>query len=202
MASLLKQWFSAPRPHGADAAYIALVAQARKPFFYAELKVPDTLDGRFEMIVLHLFLLQHRLLQESTAGAVPALSKRESSHSTCDGRAPKEFARHVSEAFFDDMDRSVRELGVADTGVSKRIKAMGQAYHGRLQAYEAGLQDAKAMRAALARNLYGTLGEGDVAMLDRMRAYIAGQVAALDTTSLDTITNGDYAWVDPTTFLA
>lgn len=157
------------------------MAQARKPFFYAELAVPDTLDGRFEMIVLHLFLLQHRLLREPTNA---------------------EFARHLSEAFFDDMDRSIRELGVADTGVGKRIKAMGKAYNGRLQVYEAGLNDADAMRAALARNLYGTLGEGDVAVLDRMRRYMAAQVAALDAAPTDSIVGGHYAWADPTTLRA
>lgn len=176
MASLLKKLFKPPRPVAVDATYIALVAQARKPFFYSEMKVPDTLDGRFEMIVLHLFLMQHRLL-------------RETQHT--------EFARQLSEAFVHDMDRSIRELGVADTGVSKRIKRMGQAYNGRMQVYEAGLQEPDVMRAALSRNLYGTVSEGDVALLDGMRAYIDREVMKLDVAATETILGGRYAWEDP-----
>lgn len=176
MVSLLKKWFTPERHPAADATYIALVAQARKPFFYAELNVPDTLDGRFEMIVLHLFLIQHRLL-------------REPQHT--------EFARHLSEAFFTDMDRSLRELGVADTGVSKRIKRMGKAYNGRLQVYEDGLQNPDAMRAALSRNLYGTVHEGDVAQLDAMRQYIDDEVAKLDAATAEIVTSGHYAWEEP-----
>lgn len=176
MVSALRKLFSKPTPAGIDATYIALVAQARNPFFFAELKVPDTLDGRFEMIVLHLFLLQHRLLQAPEA---------------------TEFARALSETFFADMDRSIREMGVADTGVGKRIKAMGKAYHGRLQAYEAGLADPTAMRAALARNLYGTVAEGDVALLDRMADYIMAATSQLAATPTETIRGGVYTWSMP-----
>ena len=173
MASLLKKWFTPARHPAADATYIALVAQARKPFFYDALGVPDTLDGRFEMIVVHMFLLQHRLLRETGQVA---------------------FARALGESFFDDMDRSIRELGVADSGVSKRIKRMGEAYNGRLQVYEHGLQEPDAMRAALSRNLYGTVSEGDVAQLDAMRHYIDDEIAKLDAATIETIVGGHYAW--------
>lgn len=176
MVSLLKKWFTTARHPAADTTYIALVAQARKPFFYAELGVPDTLDGRFEMIVLHLFLIQHRLLREP---------------------AQAEFARSLSESFFDDMDRSIREMGVADTGVAKRIKRMGQAYNGRLQVYEDGLQNPDAMRAALSRNLYGTVDKGDVNQLDAMRHYIDDEVAKLDAAATEVIVGGHYVWEDP-----
>lgn len=176
MASLLKKWFTPARHPAADATYIALVAQARKPFFYADLGVPDTLDGRFEMIVLHLFLMQHRLL-------------REPQH--------VDFARALSESFFDDMDRSIRELGVADTGVPKRIKRMGQAYNGRLQVYEDALQNPDAMRAALSRNLYGTVTQGDVQQLDAMRHYIEDELAKLDAATTEVIASGHYAWDEP-----
>lgn len=176
MASLLKKWFTPAQHPAADATYIALVAQARKPFFYAELGVPDTLDGRFEMIVVHLFLIQHRLLRETQQA---------------------EFARALSEAFFSDMDRSLRELGVADTGVSKRIKSMGKAYNGRLQVYEDGLQNPDAMRSALSRNLYGTVHEGDVKQLDAMRHYIDDEVAKLDAATTEVVVSGHYAWEEP-----
>jgi cytochrome b pre-mRNA-processing protein 3 len=97
------------------------------------------------------------------------------------------------------MDNSLREIGVADTGVSKRIKKMGKAYHGRLQAYTAGLSDATALRAALARNLYGTVVEGDVEALDRLARYVEWMTAQLATTDAATITGATYAWPDVST---
>jgi cytochrome b pre-mRNA-processing protein 3 len=139
--------------------------------------VPDSIDGRFGLIVVHLFLLQHRLVE----GNVPA---------------HQQFARFLSEAFFNDMDDSLRELGVADTGVSHRIKKMGKAYHGSLQAYTAGLSDRQAMRAALARNLYGTVTEGDVAALDRMAHYIETMHTSLHNVDISVILAGSYAWPD------
>ena len=175
MFSALRRWFIPKPPHAVEVTYIALVRAARNPFFYTQLQVPDTLDGRFELIVLHLFLLQHRLLDDAGHAA---------------------FAQFLSEAFFTDMDRSLRELGVADTGVSHRIKKMGKAYHGRLQAYAAGLNDATALRAAIARNLYGTVAEGDVALLDAVARYIAAMTARLAATDATTILSGQYAWPD------
>lgn len=176
MLSALKKLISPPRSAGADATYIALVAQSRNSFFYTDMAVPDTIDGRFEMIVLHLFLLQHRLL--------------------ADAPATSEFARELGEAFIDDMDRSVREFGVADTGVGKRIKRMGRAYNGRMQVYANALEDATALRAALSRNLYGTVQEGDVRVLDHMADYVQRMVQHLRGVAPATIMAGDYAWPD------
>lgn len=176
MFGFLRSWFMpAPPPHARD-TYIALVAHARNPFFYTTLAVPDTLDGRFEVIVLHLFLLQWRLRDADPA-----------------------FARALSEAFFNDMDASLRELGIADTGVSHRIKAMGKAYHGRLQAYTAGLTDGVALRAALARNLYGTVAEGEVHLLDQAADYLTRMVAWIETVEFPVITGGALVWPPVTT---
>ncbi len=167
-------------PVAVNETYIALVTAARNPFFYTELKVPDTLDGRFELIVLHLFLLQHRLMDGTPASA--------------QDKALHNFSQFLSEAFFYDMDNCIRELGVADTGVSHRIKKMGKAYNGRLQAYSAGLGDTTALRAALARNLYGTVEQGDVNALDRLATYVEKMTSQLATTDTGTITSGCYAW--------
>lgn len=173
-----------PKPPAAvTATYITLVGAARNPFFYTQLSVPDTIDGRFDLIVLHLFLLQHRLLA-ATAAETPA------AHA---------FAQRLSEAFFTDMDRSLRELGVADTGVSKRIKKMGKAYHGRLQAYAAALSEPTHLRAALVRNLYGTLADGDVKALDRLAHYVEKTSQHLANSELATLMAGNYAWPDVAT---
>ncbi|MDX2095075.1 MAG: ubiquinol-cytochrome C chaperone family protein [Alphaproteobacteria bacterium] len=181
MLGALRQLFIPKPPAGVEATYIALLAAARNPFFYEDLGVPDTLDGRFELIVLHLFLLQHRLVEPRADTTTTA------------------FAQFLSEAFFNDMDNSLRELGVADTGVSKRIKKMGAAYHGRLQAYSAGLADATVLRAALARNLYGTVAQGDVALLDRLGRYVETMAARLAQSEVDVILRGAYVWPDAAT---
>ena len=171
MLTLLRTLFQAPPSEAARETYIALVARARNPFFYESLGVPDTLDGRFELIVLHLFLLQQRLLGEA-----------------------EEFHRHLGEFFFMDMDASVRELGVADTGVRYRIKAMAKAYHGRLQAYTAAGSDLQALRHALARNLYGTVADGSVTLLAQMADYVEAMKQALAKADVATITAGQFTW--------
>lgn len=136
MFAALKSLFSpAPFQMEAHHAYAALVAQSRRREFYERMHVPDTLDGRFDLIVLHLFLLISRLREEK-------------------GDDAPQFIRAVSEAFFDDMDRSLREMGVSDTGVGKRIKKMSQAFFGRLQAYEHSFHSEDAFAQSLLKNLY------------------------------------------------
>ena len=83
-------------------AYEKIVAAARQKRFYAEFLVPDTPIGRYEMLSLHVFLLMHRLKSED-----PAL---------------KELTQDIAEEFFKDVDHSLRELGIGDQGVPKRMK--------------------------------------------------------------------------------
>lgn len=129
-----------PLQHQAYALYARITEEARQPDLYEAWDVPDTLDGRFEMILLHLFLYLHRLKQETGTDTMP-------------------LQRAVLEAFFEDMDRSVREMGVGDTGVGKRVKAMANACYGRLHAYEQAFANDEALEFALRTNLYGTVGE-------------------------------------------
>lgn len=121
----------------AHALYITLVDQARNPFFYERGGVPDTLDGRFELIVLHLFLVLDRLKAEPTA-------------------EHERVGQELLEVFFDDMDRSLREIGVGDMGIGRRITRMADALYGRIGAYEQAIGEAAATEDALRRNLYGT----------------------------------------------
>lgn len=121
----------------ARALYERAVVQAREAAFYADLGVPDSLDGRFDMVALHVFLLLHRLKQDRGSGA--------------------RVAQYLFDVMFDDMDESLRELGVGDLGVGRRVKEMARALYGRSAAYEAGLAgDDRMLAAALARNLFGT----------------------------------------------
>jgi len=158
-----------PRNAQAESLYQAIVAQARAPRLYSDFGVPDSLDGRYESIVLHLVLVLRRLKREFPEGV--------------------ELAEALQEAFFDDMDRSLREMGAGDLGVGKRVKRMAEGFMGRLAAYEGALDDAQdgvgdggeagELRAVLRRNVFGTLeeGQGDDAAL---AAYALAQAAALE----------------------
>lgn len=119
------------RRREAQELYIALVQQSRNPFLYLECQVPDTLDGRFDLILLHLFLFLR--LPHAPEDAV--------------------MRRLLLESLFDDMDRSLREMGVGDMGISKRVKKMSKAAFGRLKAYN-DAKDTAELREALVRNLY------------------------------------------------
>src|SRR5918993_3271857 len=113
----LQHWFSRSSRPARPAAqlYAGLVAQARQPAFYARLGAPDTLEGRFEIYALHLALLVLRLKEEGAVGE--ALSQE------------------LFDRFVRGLDDGLREAGVGDTGVPKRMKTLGQALYGRLHGY-------------------------------------------------------------------
>lgn len=153
----------------AHEAYNLAVAQGRLPLFYAEHRVPDTLDGRFEMIALHVFLILRRVKNDRQSGA---------------------FAQALFDVFFADMDRGLRELGTGDLSVGKQIKLMATGFYGRIAAYDAGLDGTADLEAALRRNLYGTLADIDQDDVAAAAAYLRQQSAFLETQSSDDIRQG------------
>ncbi|QTL02623.1 ubiquinol-cytochrome C chaperone [Aquabacter sp. L1I39] len=131
---MLKLFRRNKTPDTIERLYGAIVAQARQPAFYMELGVPDTVEGRFELLLLHTFLVCHRLKGEGEAG--------------------QDMSQKVFDAFLDDMDRTLREMGIGDLSVPKRMKKIGQAFYGRTAAYDAALTGGvQALRDALARNV-------------------------------------------------
>ena len=118
-----------------DALYGQIVAAARQEAFYSDWQVPDTPLGRFEMLSLAMLLFQHRLRGE-------------------DGSA-REVAQVLIDEFFTDVEHSLRELGISDPGVPKRMKRLAKMFYGRTAAYSDALdqRDAGALAAALARNV-------------------------------------------------
>jgi cytochrome b pre-mRNA-processing protein 3 len=151
------------------ALYGAAVGAAREPYLYEALGVPDTLDGRFDLIVLHAFLLVRHLRELPEPG--PAL------------------AQAVFDAMFSDMDMNLREIGVSDLRIGKRVRAMWEAFHGRSNVYAAAIEaaDRASLEAALARNVWrGAAPDGSPAALARLAlaqaAWLAGQpLSALAT---------------------
>jgi cytochrome b pre-mRNA-processing protein 3 len=148
--------------------YGMIVAQARLPAFYRAYGVPDTVDGRFELILLHLSLLLRRLDGEETG---------------------RELGQQVFDVFCHDMDRNLREMGIGDLKVPKEMRRIGEAFYGRAKAYEAALagEDPKALQAAIARNVLGT-DKADSDGAARLAAYIleaTNRLAAQDMTAFD-----------------
>ncbi len=143
----------------AEAAYQRVVEQARRPVFFAAYGVPDTLDGRFEVICLHAFLYLHRL------------------------KADRPHSAALSQAFFDtmfaDLDRALREMGTGDLSVGKHVKRMARGFYGRIRAYQAGIErDDSALTAALQRNLFGTVG-GSAPRISATAEYVRATVREL-----------------------
>jgi cytochrome b pre-mRNA-processing protein 3 len=135
-----------------DALYGAIVAQARHPVFYRDFGVPDTAEGRFEMIVLHVVLFVRRV-------------RSEPDHIRALGQG-------VFDRFCADMDHNLREMGVGDLAVPKRMQGIGEAFYGRAQTYDRVLagKEPEALAATLARNVFAV---DDLPGARRLAAYVA-----------------------------
>jgi cytochrome b pre-mRNA-processing protein 3 len=163
----------------ASTLYGAIVAQARNPVLYADFGVPDTVSGRFEMVVLHTGLVLDRLQGEGEAG--------------------KAAGQKVFDLYCRDMDQSLRELGVGDLGVPKRMKKMAEAFYGRAAAYGAAVvaKDKVLLAEALARNVFagGESAGGEIALAD----YVLASGDRLQSVSL---LGGQAAFADPAAFVS
>ncbi len=151
--------------------YGLLTASARRPVLYAELGVPDTVMGRFEMLsaVLILYFRRTRL----------------------SARAGQEIAQEIVDAFFEDVDHSIRELGVGDVAVPKRMKKLAGMFYGRLETYSAALEvkDATALTEALKRNFHPGPSPADISM-QGLAAYLLEAEAVLAGYDEDLVESG------------
>lgn len=163
--------------------YATAVEAAREPWFFGEaVGVPDTLDGRFDLVGLHAGLLIRRL------------------HRDADPRGP-EAAQAVFDAMFADMDSNLREMGVGDMVVGKRMRRMWEAFHGRTQAYGRALDagDRAALAAALARNVWRADPDAPVPAGAPVLALHAERIAAaLAAQRLESLLRGEVAFPPPT----
>lgn len=174
---MLTLFRSDPMQDAAERAYRRVVEQARHPGFFLDGGVPDTVDGRFELICLHAFLYLYRLKRENPRAAP--------------------FGQRFFDAMFADFDRSLREMGVGDLSVGREVRRMAEAFYGRIAAYEKGLAGADAdLEPALARNLFGTAPASD-ARLAAMAAYMRREAAQLDRQQADALLAGEVAFGNP-----
>ena len=184
---ILTRFRRPPKRGNVAALYGMIVAQARSSVFYRDLAVPDTVNGRFDMIVLHLALVMWRL----TASGQEAL------------------AQDLFDAFCRDMDGNLREMGIGDLKVPKEMKRMGEAFYGRIKTYggcfSAGT-DAdvdKPLAAAIGRNIYGrspgeASGQPSDAALMRMTAYARAAARMLAGQDASRLADGQIRFPDPT----
>ena len=159
-----------------DTLYGHAVTQARTPGFYVRMGVADRIDARFELYTLHVQLLVMRLRDEGEHG--------------------DEFGQALFDTYVSALDNALRELGVGDVAVGKKMRKLGEALYGRMQAYEAALRagDADALSAALARNVLET---EDAAAGDDLARYALDSRSRLAKQTLATLEKGpDWAEVD------
>jgi cytochrome b pre-mRNA-processing protein 3 len=173
---MLKSLFGTPDGlRAGETLYFQAVEQARQPFFYTDLNVPDTVDGRFDMIATHVFLILHRL----KAG----------------GDRTQTTSQALFDAMFSDMDRGLREMGAGDLGVGRRVKTMANAFYGRVAAYDQGLEPGDtSLTDAVLRNVFRS-DEKEREAAKRFAAYISAQSAALSAQDLDSLLAGNVDFV-------
>jgi len=179
---ILSKFRRSPHARSIAALYGAIVAQARTTTFYTDYGVPDTLEGRFDLIVLHLVLVLSRLER-------------------CADSAAQGLGQALFDEFCRDLDANLREMGVGDLAVPKRMQAFGEAFYGRRAAYLESLADTneQAFEKALARNIFpgDSKGSGGPARLAR---YARGVGQNLDAQQEGALACGEVVFPAPDAF--
>jgi cytochrome b pre-mRNA-processing protein 3 len=168
-----------PRPalNAGRALYAGAVEQSRAPALYADLGAPDTVEGRFEIYSLHVVLLLDRLRGE--------------------GEAAAEVSQTLFDTYVKSLDHALREMGVGDLSVGRKMRKLGEAFYGRGKSYEAAfaaLPDQGLLQALVTRTVYA---EADAAPAPRLVAYVLDQRAALSAQPADRLLAGEASWNRP-----
>ena len=171
MPSLIEKLFSGSETKkAARSLFIAIVAQSRLSEYFTVGGLPDTVNGRYEVLALNAFLIMHRLRGE-TRGA--------------------ELARAVAEEIVLDFDRNLREMGVGDLSVGRKVKQLTQGFYGRLAAYADGLElGDEALHAALRRNYFGDCTPTPLA-IGRITTYLRRESEMLASQSVSALLAGN-----------
>lgn len=157
-----------------EVIYGMIVAQAREPLFYRDLGVPDTVNGRFDLLLLHLWMVLHRL-ESLPEGA----SLRQA----------------LFDHFCNDMDANLRELGVGDLTVPKRMQAFGEAFYGRSAAYDLALAEgAEALAQALCKNI---LNGSQIEKAESLALYVEESIGILRRLDDATLREGSWRFPSP-----
>ena len=171
--------------------YGAIVAQARSPVFYLHYGVSDSVEGRFELIVLHLMLVLRQL------GAKDAAA---SANQPVPGPGSA-VGQRLFDVFCHDLEDNLREMGVGDLAVPRRMRQFGEAFYGRQAAYVAalGATDPQELEKALARNILGPVVPGEKAAA--LARYVRAAAAQLATQPEDALIAGRVVFPSPEAFV-
>lgn len=170
-------------PEHAIAVYGEILKATRREGFFRDCRVPDSLDGRFDVLCIHAFLAMRRL---KTIGTLESAA----------------LAQALFDTMFQDLDAALRQIGVSDVRIGKEVKKMAKAFLGRVQAYDDALAagGGAALDAALARNVYRgeadkTCGEADKAVVVlRLRRYMERADAALARQADEAVLDGRFGF--------
>jgi cytochrome b pre-mRNA-processing protein 3 len=156
--------------------YDSAVERARQPLFYTDFGVSDTVEGRFELYSLHVILLLHRLKGEGAQAA--------------------ETAQALFDIFISQLDHALREIGVGDLSVAKKMRKLGEAFYGRAKAYDTALADPAdvELTALIGRTAFESAG--DPAQAAGLTAYVRKVAAALAAEPLGAVLEGRVDWPD------
>ncbi len=167
-----------PVRENAEEAYSDIVNQARQKEFYLYHSVPDTVAGRFDCIALHVFLVLDRLKNQ--------------------GEAAEVFSQRLFDAMFRNMDDSLRELGVGDLSVGKKVRHLAEAFYGRIGVYEQAMMEAdplSPLAKAIAKNVLEQ-PENVPAEAEILAQYALAAQAKLAETSLERLMTGIVSFPD------
>jgi cytochrome b pre-mRNA-processing protein 3 len=157
-----------------EGIYGMIVTQAREPLFYRDLGVPDTVNGRFDMLVLHLWMVLRRLKPMPDGAGLSQM---------------------LFDRFCDDMDGNLREMGVGDLTVPKRMQAFGEAFYGRVAAYDLALADGEQPLAqALCKNI---LNGAEIDHARQLAYYAKVAIASLAGLDDATLIKGSWRFPSP-----
>lgn len=166
----------------AENVYRAMLTHSRLPDFYIRFGVPDTFDGRFEVLLLHIYLVFHRIKEHGKY---------------------KDLSQRIFDVTFKDMDQTLRQSGVGDMGIPKHMKRMMAAFNGRMHAYRAAmsLQEGdlrnQSLFEALKRNVYGTVEKPNDIMIEDMAKYVLASVDLFNQQDLQTFVLGNILFLKP-----
>lgn len=169
----------------ANKLYDIVLAQSRNPVFYEYFGVPDTVDGRFEMIALHGGLLVDRLCQADT------------------GKRGQKLAQAFFDSMFRNIDWSVREMGIGDLSVPRHMKRMMTAFKGRAFAYgESAKSGRGCLVHALKRNVYGTVESISQADIEALAAYVDACIYDIRQRNISELIEGQLKFPDAANFMS
>lgn len=157
--------------------YQRAVVQSRNPFFYKELDVADTIDGRFDLVCLHVFIILERV--------------------ACFGRDGRRLSQALFDQMFRDMEETLREIGVGDLSVPKHMKRMMKLFNGRLHIYKEAIdcQDRQKLEKALSRNVYRSENDEKIEV-KALATYVLQSKGLIERCSLEDLSGGEITFPD------